>query len=366
MAAQDSHILWFRDLGHESRPLVGGKNASLGEMMRVGVRVPTGFALTTRAYDAFLEHAGLRPHIHAALGGLDHEDTDAVEEVSRRLRSLIEGATLPGSVEQELRDSYAALAAETLTTAPPVAVRSSATAEDLEGASFAGQQETFLWVRGPESLGHHALRCWSSLFTAEAITYRARMGFPPESVSISVGVQRMVDARVAGVMFTLNPINGDPSKIVIEASWGLGLSVVGGEVTPDDYWVDKVTLDVIKRSICQKAIKYVPHPGGSGVARVDVPADAQGTACLSDQEVVELARLGKALEGTYGSPRDIEWAIDDQLPFPDNVLMLQCRPETVWSQRAAAPLAAPQPARVDYVVGALLTKGSRSATKRPG
>src|SRR5450756_130450 len=159
----------------------------------------------------------------------------------------------------------------------------------MEGASFAGQQETYLWIQGAESLAYHALRCWSSLFTPQAITYRARMDFPLESISMSVGVQRMVDARVAGVMFTLNPLNGDPSKIVVEASWGLGLSVVGGEVTPDDYWVDKVTLGILRRSICHKVVKYVPDPGAGGVACVDVPPEQQGVPCLSDEEVTELA-----------------------------------------------------------------------------
>ena len=359
MASQASHIIWFRDFVPEARPLIGGKNASLGEMMRGGLRVPSGFALTTLAYDAFIEHAGLRPRIHAALGGLDPEDTAAVEEISRELRAQIERATLPHSVAEELRQSYAVLAEESRTPTPPVAVRSSATAEDMEGASFAGQQETYLWIQGAESLAYHALRCWSSLFTPQAITYRARMDFPLESISMSVGVQRMVDARVAGVMFTLNPLNGDPSKIVVEASWGLGLSVVGGEVTPDDYWVDKVTLTVIRRNICHKAIKYVPDPAGGGVSIVDVPEAAQAAPCLTDEEVVELATLGKALEVTSGSARDIEWAIDEVLPFPANVLLLQCRPETIWSRRVAEPLVKPKSSGLDYVLDALLSTQRR-------
>jgi pyruvate,water dikinase len=354
MTSRASHILWFRDLDLEARPLVGAKNASLGEMMQGGVRVPSGFALTTRAYDAFIEHAGLRPRIHAALGGLDPNDTAAVETVSGELRALIEAATLPHSVAEELRISYAILAEETSSESPAVAVRSSATAEDMEGASFAGQQETYLWVQGPESLADHALRCWSSLFTPQAIAYRARMRFPSELVSMSVGIQLMVDARVAGVMFTLNPLNGDPSKIVVEASWGLGLSVVGGEVTPDDYWVDKVTLAVIKRNICRKATMYVPDPAGGGVAQVDVPDAAQAAPCLTDEEVVELATLGKRLELNYGAPLDVEWAIDDRLAFPHNVLLLQCRPETVWSRRRAQPLVEPSSSGVEYVLRAML------------
>ncbi len=361
MASEVSHILWFQDLRPEARSLVGSKNASLGEMMREGLRVPSGFALTTLAYDAFIENAGLRPRIHTALGGLDPEDTGAVEAISRGLRAEIERATLPRSVAEELRLSYAVLAEEACTPTPPVAVRSSGTAEDMAGASFAGQQDTYLWVQGVESLASHTLRCWSSLFTPQAISYRARMGYPPEAVSMSVGVQRMVDARVAGVMFTVNPLNGDPSKIVIEASWGLGLSVVGGEVTPDDYWVDKVTLGVIRRNVCRKATKYVRDPAGGGVSVVAVPEPAQAVPCLTDGEVIELARLGKALEVVCGSARDIEWAIDEVLPSPDNVLLLQCRPETIWSRRRAEPLVAPKATGIDYVLGAMLGPPPRKA-----
>ena len=354
MVTGTSHILWFDDLAEGSWSLVGGKNASLGEMMRRGVRVPPGFAVTTDAYDTFIEHAGLRQPIHEALSGLDYHDAVAVELASAEVRRLIESAPLPRSLEDELAASYAALGEKLGTPRPSVAVRSSGTGEDTVEASFAGQAETYLYVEGRESLAVHTRRCWSSLFTAQAISYRARMGLPADSISISVGVQSMVDSRVAGVMFTLSPVSGDRSKIVIEASWGLGLSVVGGEVTPDDYWVDKVTLGILRRSICHKLVKYVPDPGAGGVACVDVPPEEQGVPCLSDEEVTELARLGKALEASYGSARDIEWAIDARLAFPDNVLMLQCRPETVWSNRPVEPTAHARASSLDYVLGAMV------------
>lgn len=353
MVAERSHILWFEELGEDSVSLVGGKNASLGEMMRRGVRVPSGFAVTTDAYDMFIEHAGLGGPIHEALWGLDPHDATAVELASVKIRRLIESAPLPRSLEDELAVSYSALGEKLGTPRPQVAVRSSGTGEDTVEASFAGQAETYLYVEGQESLALHTRRCWSSLFTAQAISYRARLGFPPDSASISVGVQSMVDSRVAGVMFTLSPVSGDRSKIVVEASWGLGLSVVGGEVTPDDYWVDKVTLGILRRSICSKLVKYVPDPAG-GVACVDVPPEQREMPCLTDGEVTEIARLGKVLEASYGSARDIEWAIDARLRFPDNILMLQCRPETVWSNRPVEPTARSRASGLDYVLGAML------------
>lgn len=362
MTRCDSHILWFADLGHDSWSLVGGKNASLGEMMRCGVRVPAGFALTTDAFDEFLERDGLRGAIHDVLGGLGPKDPTAVEEASTKIRALIEAAPLSPSLEAELVTCYAALAEQIGTPNPPVAVRSSGTGEDTVEASFAGQAETYLWVEGPESLVLHVRRCWSSLYTAQAISYRAEMGFPPESSSISVGIQSMVDSRVAGVMFTLSPISGDPGKIVVEGSWGLGVSVVGGEVTPDDYWVDKVTLEILRRSVSRKHVKYVPDPGAGGVACVEVPAQDQEIPCLRDEEVIELARLGKALERSYGSALDIEWAIDQRLPFPDNVMMLQCRPETVWSNRPVEPIVRPKASALDCVLGAVLPAPRRGGS----
>ncbi|MHB8244291.1 MAG: PEP/pyruvate-binding domain-containing protein [Acidimicrobiales bacterium] len=352
--ASSPYVLWFDDLGRESCSLVGGKNAGLGEMMRNGVRVPMGFALTTEAYDAFVEHAGLRPCIHRALEGLDPHEPDGLDAASAEIRSRIEEVAFPNSIEEALGASYAALGTRLGTSLPPVAVRSSATAEDTAEASFAGQQETYLWVEGLESLALHARRCWSSLYTAQAISYRAEMGFPPGSASMSVGVQSMVDARAAGVMFTVSPVSGDRSKIVLEASWGLGLGVVGGEVTPDNYWVDKVTLGILRRSVCRKHLKYVADPRAGGVACVEVPLHEQEVPCLSDEEVTELARLGKQLEVSYGAALDIEWAIDARLPFPEAVVMLQCRPETVWSNRPVEPVAHVAASPVDYVLGAIM------------
>jgi phosphoenolpyruvate synthase/pyruvate phosphate dikinase len=353
--AEAPYILHFRDLGREARSLVGGKSASLGSLLRAGARVPSGFAVTTHAYQRFLEDNGLRGVLRDAVAALDSLDTGELEGASRRARQLIESAPLPDGLARALRSSYELLAQELGTGDAPVAVRSSATSEDSVDASFAGQQDTYLWVRGQGALAHFTVRCWSSLYAPHALAYRARLGYPLHGASMGVAVQSMVDARVAGVMFTLNPTTGDQATIVIEASWGLGTSVVGGEVTPDEYWVEKVTLEVLRRTIAIKATRDVAAPGG-GVAREAVPPDLQGTACLTDEEVRELARLGKAMERDAGSPQDIEWAIDRRLPFPESVLLLQCRPETVWSRRSARPLIAPRATVLDYVTDAILAR----------
>lgn len=347
-------ILRARDWAPGARSLVGGKLASLGELIQAGARVPPWFAVTTYAYERALDHAGLLGTIRRAMAAVDVSDQASLEAASRSARELIEGHSLPAQLDEQLHDAYETLAREIRSPDVAVAVRSSAVAEDADDASFAGQQETYLWVRGHRSVAQHVLRCWSSLYTPQAIAYRARLGLPPDAGSMSVGVQQMVDARVAGVMFTLNPSNGDLSKIGIEASWGLGVSVVGGEVTPDRYWVDKVTLDVLKREISAKTIEYVRSAEG-GIVRVPVPEDRSSVPCLSDLEVVELARLGKAIDAGYGSPRDIEWAIDARLHFPENVLLLQCRAETAWSNRAATPLVAPKADPLDYVTDTMLS-----------
>jgi len=244
---------------------------------------------------------------------------------------------MPSAVTEAIRGGYARLCEKCQVEELPVAVRSSATAEDLPTASFAGQQDTYLWVKGLDEVIRMVQRCWASLFTARAISYRARMNFPHEMVLISVGVQKMVNARAAGVMFTLNPINGDVSKVVIEGSWGLGETVVSGAVTPDKFVVDKVVLEINERTISPKTIECVCD-AEKGVIHCDVPLSQQNTSCVDDQEIKELVRVAKQIEDHYGSPQDIEWAIDKDFPFPENIFIVQSRPETVWSQRPREPV----------------------------
>jgi pyruvate,water dikinase len=240
-------------------------------------------------------------------------------------------------IEEEISFNYQALAQVCDVHDLPVAVRSSATAEDLPGASFAGQQDTFLWVQGSDEVLKKTKLCMASLFTPRAISYRIKMGFPHEKVLISVGVQKIVDARAAGVMFTLNPTNGDPSKVVIEGNWGLGETVVSGICNPDKYVVDKVTKE-IDRKISAKECECVYDPVRGGVAHVDTPPDRREIPCIEDQEILELARYAKRVEEYYGCPQDIEWAIDKHRPFPLNIFMVQSRPETIWSQQKKEPV----------------------------
>ncbi|RJS67810.1 phosphoenolpyruvate synthase [Candidatus Bathyarchaeota archaeon] len=329
-------ILWFEELGKEDIPLVGGKNANLGEMTKAGIPVPPGFAITAYAYQKFLKETGIAEKIYQTIKETvtDPNDPKQYEEASKKVRQLIESTPMPKEIEEAIRNAYAELSKKTKMVDVFVAVRSSATAEDLPDASFAGQQETYLNVRGADELLEKTIKCWSSLFTPRAIFYRTQKGFRHEDVLISVGVQKMVNAKAAGVAFTINPVTGDRSQIVIEGNWGLGESVVSGAVTPDDYIVDKKTLKVIDKRIAKKTVEYIRDPETGKTIHAEVPPERQNQPCLTDEEILRLAELAKRIEEHYGRPQDIEWAIDKDLPFPENVFIVQSRPETVWSVKA--------------------------------
>ena len=326
-------ILWFEELGREDIPLVGGKNANLGEMLKAGIPVPPGFAITAYAYKRFIEETGIAQQIYKIIEETvtDKNDPKQYEEASKKIRALIESTPMPDYLAEEIRRAYRELCNRTNAANVSVAVRSSATAEDLPDASFAGQQETYLNVSGEDKLLEKTVKCWSSLFTPRAIFYRTQKGFRHEDVLISVGVQKMVNAKAAGVMFTLNPVTGDRNQIVIEANWGLGESVVSGAVTPDYFAVDKNTMQIIERKIAKKTVEYVRDPETGETIHAEVPPERQEVPCLTDEEVLKLAELGKKIEEHYGRAQDIEWAIDRDLPFPENVFIVQSRPETVWS-----------------------------------
>ena len=328
--------LWFDKAGKEALGLVGGKNASLGELIKADIPVPPGFSVTTEAYYEFLS-GSLKGKIGEILSRINSRDVAFLEEASKTIRDLMAEASMPTRIEEEIYSNYQALAQVFDVPDLPVAVRSSATAEDLPGASFAGQQDTFLWVKGRKEVLEKIKLCMSSLFTSRAISYRMKMGFPHEKVLISVGVQKIVDAKAAGVMFTLNPLNGDPSKIVIEGNWGLGETVVSGQVNPDKFVVDKVT-KVIERKISLKGLECIYDPKRKEVVHVDISPDRREEQCVEDQEITELARYAKRIEEYYGCPQDIEWAIDKHNPFPFNIYMVQSRPETVWSQKKNEPI----------------------------
>ena len=347
-------VCWFEEVNKDSVALVGGKCSSLGELINAGVRVPPGFALTTHGYAQFMREAGIQAEVNALLKDLDHQDMDRLEEASRLIREMIESRPMSIELEDLIAESYRKLSVRSCVPAVPVAVRSSATAEDLPGASFAGQQDTYLWIRGVDSVIHHVRRCISSLYTGRAIAYRMKMGFPHEQVAISVGVQKMANSFTAGVMFTIHPTNGDRSVIVIDSNFGFGESVVSGEVTPDHFVVNKVALDILERSISTKTVCYTVDPREQKSVASEVPFERQNVQSIIDDEITELAWMGKQIEKHYGRPMDIEWAIDKDLPAGGNIFILQARPETIWSDKPKAPATSGAMSAMDFIVSSLI------------
>ncbi|MGA3058782.1 MAG: phosphoenolpyruvate synthase [Candidatus Bathyarchaeia archaeon] len=328
-------VLWFDDVRKEDIPVVGGKNASLGEMINAGLPVPPGFAVTAYSYEKYIQEKRIAEQIYQAIKETvtNPNDPKQYDTASKRIRELIEKTPMPKQIDTAIRTAYKELNQRLELKDVFVAVRSSATAEDLPDASFAGQQETFLNVRGPDDLIDKVRKCWSSLFTPRAIFYRTEKGFAHDKVFISVGVQKMVNSGCAGVMFTINPVTGNTDEIVIEGNYGLGETVVSGSVNPDDFVVDKNTVKITERRISRKTIMYLRDPKTGKTVHLDVPADKQKATCLSDQEIFTLAELAKRIEKHYGKPMDIEWAIDQDLSFPENMFIVQARPETVWSTK---------------------------------
>jgi pyruvate,water dikinase len=312
---------------------LGGKCTSLAIMTTAGMPVPPGFAITTEAFDRTMYQTTLREHIAKVLEGLDMNDVADVDVRSAHCRELILTQEVPEDVRDETLLAYRALM-ELCGGEVPVAVRSSATAEDLPDASFAGQQDTYLWITGERAVLQSVRECWASLYTARAITYRAANNISDDGLSMAVAIQKMVNSRSSGVALTIDPSNGDRSKMVVESSWGLGEMVVSGEVTPDNYLIDKVMMSVVTATISDKHEELVPSGRGT-IVRREVDAERRNSPSLSDDELMAVARLAKAAEKHYGKPQDVEWAIDADLPAGANVLLLQSRPETIWSQKEA-------------------------------
>ena len=337
-----------------SLPYVGGKNASLGEMIRAGLPVPPGFAVTTEAYRKFISQNRLRKPINDLMRDLNPRDIEQVNATSQSIRQMIEEAPISEGIAVVIEDAYNRLWRSLQMPLVPVAVRSSATAEDLPGASFAGQQETYLFVRTADEVIDKVRKCWSSLFTPRAITYRIRQGFDHEKVLISVGVQKMVNSFTAGVMFTLNPASGDVSVIVIDANWGVGESVVSGVVTPDQFVVDKINLEILKKTISRKDVYFTTSPERNKLVEMEVEEERKEVQSVIDKDIKELARFGKLIEAHYGKAMDIEWAIDKDLPAGGNVRILQSRPETVWSQKKVEPVVQPKASALEHIVAGML------------
>jgi pyruvate,water dikinase len=320
------NIIWFKKCSSKDFSQVGGKNANLGEMFQLGLRVPPGFAVTTHAFDTFIDRGRVRNEIVRTLSQIPFENIKALEEAGRQVRDLVESTPIPKGIVKEIKEAYKKLCKSCGVADLPVAVRSSATSEDLKTASFAGQHESYLWVRGEEEVIQHILKCWASLFTDRAIAYRNQIGWPHDKVTISVGVQKMVNAKCAGVMFTIDPVVGDPEKIVIEGNWGLGESVVKGEVSPDHFLVDKKSLEILEKMISSKTVCY--ELVGDKVICIEPTIEKQNEPCIDDEALMELVRLGKIAETHYQSAQDLEWAIDVDLPFPENIFLVQTRPVT--------------------------------------
>ena len=333
MSSPNALVIWFENLRKEDVPIVGGKNASLGEMISAGMPVPPGFAITAFSYEKFIKETHIAEKIYEIIRETvtDLNDPKQYDAASKKIRELIERTPMPKPIANAIKIAYRELNKRLNSKETFVAVRSSATAEDLPDASFAGQQETYLNTRGYEELLKNVRKCWSSLFTPRAIFYRNEKGFPHEKVFISVGVQKMVNSRVAGVMFTINPVTGDRSEIMIEGNYGLGETVVSGIVSPDDFLLDKETLSIKSRRIASKTIMYKRDPVTGKTIHLDVPDDKRREFCINDEEVLKLGQQAKLIEEHYGKPMDIEWAIDQDLPFPKNMFIVQARPETVWS-----------------------------------
>jgi pyruvate,water dikinase len=311
------HIVWFRDIGKKDIQLVGGKGANLGEMTKAGIPVPNGFCVTSPAYFYFIETNKLEEKIRKVLENLDVNNGKALNEASKKVKDLIMRGKIPADLEKEINDAYQKFPIKNQL----VAVRSSATAEDLPGASFAGQQATYLNIQGKDTVVKTIHKCWASLFESRAIFYRNEKKFDHFKVGIAVPVQIMVQSDVSGVMFTLNPINNDKSVIVVESVWGLGEMIVQGTVTPDHYEVDRTGWKLLRKEIVTQEIMLTKLNGETKETKV--PASKKNLQKIPDRTVVQIAKIGEKLQRHYDYPQDIEWAYDDR-----EIYIVQTRPIT--------------------------------------
>lgn len=333
---EQKDVLWFDELRRQDVDLVGGKSASLGELTSAtDIPVPYGFATTAHAYRRFMEATGLNQRVNQLLAEIkDYENTDELHTVCNQIRSLIINATMPEELAMAITTAYEQLAEKMDLPDPFVAVRSSATAEDLPNASFAGQQETYLNVSGAALVVKKVQECYASLFTDRATYYRHKQHFPHEKVALCAAIQMMVFSKAAGIMFSLNVADGNDQQIVVDAIWGLGEYIVLGKVTPDHYVINKPDLAIIDRAITNKPVELLQKPGG-GTYEQTVPAALADQPALSDDQVKELAGYAKRIEQHYGCHMDMEFALDGPT---GRLWLVQARPETAWSnQQPAAP-----------------------------
>lgn len=323
------YIKWFEEISKNDVGIVGGKGANLGELTNFGLPVPPGFCVTAQAYRDFVDHAHLQEKVKSIMKDLDVDDTKALTEAGEKIRSILTEAPIKKEIEEEIKKAYREFQERLGLKNPEVAVRSSATAEDLPDASFAGQQDTYLHISGEDELLSHARSCWASLWTARAIYYREKQSYDHFEVALSVVVQMMVKSEKSGVMFTANPITGDKSQIMINASWGLGEAVVSGTVTPDDYLIDKKTGKVLEKYIADKNSMVVDKTDGVGTEQRPVSevlgAEYVSSECLNKDELKKLIEMGLLVESMYGNVQDTEWGFDKNTK---KFYFLQSRPIT--------------------------------------
>ncbi|MCX5805596.1 MAG: PEP/pyruvate-binding domain-containing protein [Proteobacteria bacterium] len=340
--------LGYDELEGNDFNLVGKKNANLGEMLKAGIPISPGFAVTVHANDQYLIMTGIKEKISSLINPPNAQvPLEKAQEASKIAMELIESAEMPAVIGDVILSDYHKMC-EKYGNNLPVAVRSSG------AASMPGQMETYLNICGDKDLIDYVKKCWSSAYNTEAIMYRMNKGME-FLFNIGAGIPKMVNSRVSGIIFTINPINGDMSKISIDASYGLGEAVVSGLVTPDTYLIDKITLDIIKIIKGSKEIQCVYRENASDIVQTEVPEEKRRVNCLSMEEVKELARVGKLIEKYYGKAYDIEFGVDADIPFPHNIIILQVRPESVWSKKEVAPKTEVAKDPMERLLGVMLT-----------
>jgi pyruvate,water dikinase len=332
MIMPEKWIYWLKEVGTEHNDVVGKKCANLGELTRAGFHVPPGFALSVHAYDRFMKETEVTNLLLEFLKTLQADpdsvaDTPKFEAASKEMRSIVESIKMPADMEKVVREYYAELCRITKCENLFVATRSAGP------LSHPGQYETYLNVSGADEVVNHVIQVWSSTCNTRSIIARARLGLPKHYDPIGIAVLTMVDARAAGVMFTVNPVNGDASKVAIEGSFGFGEAVVSGNVNPDRYLVDKVTLEIDEKVVSDKGSEFAFNPETREMVYKELPPDKRRVPCLEDREVLELTRIAKKVEAHFGCPQDIEYSISSSLPFPESIFLVQTRPESVWGKK---------------------------------
>jgi len=347
-------IYWFEELGKEFNDVVGKKCANLGELMRAGFPTPPGFALSTDAYEMFLKESGAIDEIRKVFASLEADPDDPAdlpkyEETAQKVRGILASKRMSRYMEDVIGTYYDELCDKTRLPNISVSTRSAGP------TSHPGQYESYLHVKGRDDVLQNIKKVWSSTFNQRSIVARARKSMPLYFDPIGVAVMKMVNARSAGVMFTLNPANGDVSKILIDANWGLGEGVVSGSTAVDEWMVDKVSFDIVKSRFQPKLIQYEVDPKIGKPAYIDVPPEKQDVPCLSRDEVLEISKIGKKIENYFGVPQDIEWAVDKDLPSPQNILILQTRPEATVSKRKERSVTESGTSALDYIARIVTT-----------